>query len=69
MPWGGTQTMSTASKSWLQLYVDATMEKDPFKRLRLVKELNSLPREDNSGEVVEERTLKPLRKSKPARRR
>jgi len=61
--------MSAASKSWLQLYVDATMEKDPFKRLRLVKELSSLPREDNSGEVGEERTAKPLRKSKPARRR
>jgi hypothetical protein len=61
--------MSTASKNWLQMYVDATMEKDPFKRLRLVKELSSLPREDNSGEVGEEHTVKPLRKSKPARRR
>jgi hypothetical protein len=60
--------MSTAGKSWLQLYVDATMEKDPFKRLRLVRELNSLPREDDSGEIAEERRVKPLRKSKPARR-
>ena len=61
--------MSTASKDWLQLYVDATMEKDPFKRLRLVKELNSLQREDNSGDPPDERTVKPLRKSKPGKRR
>ncbi len=61
--------MSTASKSWLQLYVDATMEKDPFKRLKLVKELSNLPREDEPGEATEERTLKRLRKTKNARRR
>ncbi len=61
--------MGTVSKSWLQLYVDATMEKDPFKRLKLVKELNNLPREDESGEVVEERSVKRLRKSKTGRRR
>lgn len=61
--------MGTISKTWLQLYVDATMEKDPFKRLKLVKELNSVPREDDSGEVAEERTVKRLRKSKTGRRR
>ncbi len=61
--------MSTTSKSWLQLYVDATMEKDPFKRLKLVKELSSVPREDDSGEVAEERAVKRLRKSKTGRRR
>lgn len=61
--------MGTASKNWLQLYVDATMEKDPFKRLKLVKELNNLPREDESGEVAEEPTVKRLRKSKTGRRR
>jgi hypothetical protein len=61
--------MSSASKSWLQLYVDATMEKDPFKRLKLVKELNRLPRQDDSGEVAEERTVKRLRKSKTTHRR
>lgn len=61
--------MGTVSKSWLQLYVDATMEKDPFKRLKLVKELSSLPREDESVEVAEEGTVKRLRKSKAGRRR
>jgi hypothetical protein len=45
------------------------MEKDPFKRLKLVKELSSVPREDDSGEVAEERTVKRLRKSKTGRRR
>jgi hypothetical protein len=61
--------MGTLSKTWLQLYVDATMEKDPFKRLKLVKELNNLPREDDSGELAEEPTVKRLRKSKTGRRR
>ena len=61
--------MGTAGKNWLQLYVDATMEKDPFKRLKLVKELSNLPREDGSGEVAEERTVKRLRKPKNGRRR
>jgi hypothetical protein len=61
--------MSTASKTWLQLYVDATLEKDPFKRLKLVKQLSSLPREDDSGKVAEERTVKQLRKFKSRRRR
>jgi len=61
--------MSTASKSWLQLYVDATMEKDPFKRLKLVKELSNLPRVDESEEVADERPVKRLRKSKTAHRR
>lgn len=45
------------------------MEKDPFKRLKLVKELNNLPREDESNEVTEERTVKRLRKPKGGRRR
>lgn len=61
--------MGTLGKSWLQLYVDATMEKDPFKRLKLVKQLSNLPREDEADEVAEERTVKRLRKSKTGRRR
>ena len=61
--------MGTPSKNWLQLYVDAMVEKDPFKRLGLVRELNRLPKEDNSGEAVEQRAVKPLRRSKQAPRR
>lgn len=61
--------MGTPSKNWLQLYVDAMVEKDPFKRLGLVRELNRLTKEDNSGEAVEQRAVKPLRRSKQAPRR
>jgi hypothetical protein len=61
--------MSNSSKSWLQLYVDAMMEKDPFKRLSLVRELNGLPKEDDSGEVFEQQAVRPRKKSKTAPRR
>ena len=61
--------MSAQQKNWLQLYVDAMMEKDPFKRLRLVRELHGLPKEDNSGESQEHPAIRPMRKGKRARRR
>lgn len=61
--------MSSPSKNWLQLYVDAMMEKDPFKRLNLVRELRSLPKEDDSGEAFEPAAVKPRRKHKPVRHR
>lgn len=31
-------------RTWLQLYVDAMTEKDPYKRLALVRELRSIRR-------------------------
>ncbi len=61
--------MSTHTKNWLQLYVDAMMEKDPFKRLNLVRELNNLPKVDDSGETSKGRRVKASKKSKSVRRR
>jgi hypothetical protein len=37
-------------KNWLQLYVDAATEKDPYKRLALVRQLREVPRHDESDE-------------------
>ena len=42
------------AKSWLQLYVDAVTEKDPYKRLALVQELRKIPRHDESEEIPQE---------------
>ena len=58
-----------SNKSWLQLYVDAMLEKDPFKRLKLVRQLNSLPKEDDSDQAIEPPTVRPPKKSKRVRRR
>jgi len=46
--------MNSNAKSWLQLYVDAMTEKDPYKRLALVKELRKIPRHDESDEIPQE---------------
>ena len=35
-------------KDWLQLYVDAATERDPYKRLALVRKLREIPRHDES---------------------
>lgn len=40
-------------KNWLQLYVDAMTEKDPYKRLALVRRLRRVPRHDESDETPE----------------
>lgn len=40
-------------KNWLQLYVDAVTEKDPYKRLALVRRLRQVPRHDESDENPE----------------
>ena len=40
-------------KNWLQLYVDAVTEKDPYKRLALVRRLREVPRHDESDENPE----------------
>ena len=46
--------MNSNTKSWLQLYVDAVTEKDPYKRLALVQELRKIPRHDESEETPQE---------------
>ncbi len=55
-------------KSWLQLYVDAMTEKDPYKRLALVRELRKIPRHDDSEDITPEPVVRPVKKSKIVRR-
>jgi len=59
--------MSTQPRTWLQVYVDAVMEKDPYKRLALVEELRQMPRRDDSEESPDEAISRPARKSKVVR--
>ena len=47
-------------KNWLQLYVDAMTEKDPYKRLALVRRLREVPRHDESDENPERPRLQPV---------
>jgi hypothetical protein len=61
--------MSKAGRNWLQLYVDATMERDPYKRLTLVRELKKLPRQDESGELPDELGRRPVHDRKGRARR
>jgi hypothetical protein len=44
--------MKEMSKTWLQLFVDAMTEKDPYKRLAMVEELRKMPK-PGSDEVEE----------------
>ena len=53
--------MNNNPRTWLQVYVDAVMERDPYKRLALVRELKSMPREDGSSESLEERISRPVK--------
>ncbi|HTM37587.1 MAG TPA: hypothetical protein VL156_12620 [Terriglobales bacterium] len=57
MPGLITETMpegvAEEPKNWLQLYVDAMTEKDPYKRLALVRRLRQVPRHDESDETPE----------------
>jgi hypothetical protein len=46
--------MNNNPRTWLQVYVDAVMERDPYKRLALVRELKNMPREEASAESLEE---------------
>jgi len=48
-----TESMKNHSNSWLQMYVDAVTERDPYKRLALVRELRTIPRHDESEELME----------------
>lgn len=59
--------MENKAKSWLQLYVDAMTERDPYKRLALVRELRNIPR-DVSDELGDGPTAPSSRKSKLTRR-
>ena len=56
--------MNSDGKSWLDLYVDAMLEKDPYKRLALVRKLRSVPRQGESEDVVLDEV--PLRRSSKA---
>ena len=49
-------------KNWLQLYVDAMTEKDPYKRLALVRRLRQVPRHDESDETPERSALRAMPK-------
>jgi hypothetical protein len=51
--------MSATQANWLQVYVDAVMEKDPYKRLALVRRLKSMPKDDLSDDPVEAATEQP----------
>lgn len=53
-PLAGRTEMNSNAKTWLQLYVDAMTEKDPYKRLALVQELQKIPRHDESEESPQE---------------
>lgn len=53
-------------KSWLQLYVDAATEKDPYKRLALVRQLREVPRHDESDESNNRIASQPTPNSAPA---
>jgi hypothetical protein len=58
--------MNSNGKSWLDLYVDAMLEKDPYKRLALVRKLRSVPRGESEDVILDE---VPLRGSSKAVRR
>lgn len=45
--------MRNNNTNWLQLYVDAMTERDPYKRLALVRELRQIPKHDESEEWMD----------------
>jgi hypothetical protein len=61
--------MNSNAKTWLQLYVDAMTEKDPYKRLALVQELRKLPRHDDSEDMTSEPVIRPSKRARVTRRR
>ena len=54
-------------RSWLQLYVDAMTEKDPYKRLALVRELGKTRKKAKrtEGAKVANKVVAQRRKKKP----
>jgi hypothetical protein len=61
-------SMNNTAKTWLQLYVDAMTEKDPYKRLSLVRELRNMPRYDDSEELPQEPVIRSVKRPKVKRR-
>ena len=61
--------MNNNPRTWLQVYVDAVMERDPYKRLALVRELKSMPRENGSAESFDEPVSRPVKNKAVLRRR
>ena len=61
--------MNNNSRTWLQVYVDAVMERDPYKRLALVRELKNMPRDDASGDLLDEPASRPTKNKALVRRR
>ena len=53
------------SKNWLQMYVDAMTEKDPYKRLAMVRQLRAMPRFDESDPSPERARLQLVPKPAP----
>jgi hypothetical protein len=51
--------MSATQANWLQVYVDAVMEKDPHKRLALVRKLKDMPKNDLADDPLEAATEQP----------
>jgi hypothetical protein len=64
----GSVDMKSNRKTWLQLYVDAMTEKDPYKRLALVRELRKIPKHDDSDDIGQEPASWPAKGSKVVRR-
>jgi hypothetical protein len=56
------EVVAEEPKNWLQLYVDAMTEKDPYKRLALVRRLRKVPRHDESDEPPERSGLRMMPK-------
>jgi hypothetical protein len=61
--------MNSNAKTWLQLYVDAMTEKDPYKRLALVQELRKMPRHDDSDDMAPEPVIRLSKRARVTRRR
>ena len=61
--------MNNNPRTWLQVYVDAVMERDPYKRLALVRELKNMPREGGTSESLEEPLSRPTKNKAVLRRR
>ena len=58
--------MNSNGKSWLDIYVDAMLEKDPYKRLAMVRMLRKSQRQgDAEGAAFEEIPLRGSAKVNP----
>lgn len=58
--------MNSSGKNWLDLYVDAMLEKDPYKRLAMVRKLRRVPRQnDEEGGGFDEVPMRRTSKGTP----